>query len=317
VFIGGVAGGLLASAITTFAQQTAKIPRIGILANRDGPAWDGFRRGLRELGYTEGRNIALEGRWAEGRIDRFQSLATELVQMKVDLIVTSGVDASFAAKQATSLIPIVMATAAYPDKVGLVESLAHPGANITGLANLAGDLMGKRLELLKQVAPKISRVAVMWNPGSHVEPIGFRATLAAAAALGLEIQSIEVRTPDEHAAAFATMAANRPDALLIGVNPVNSKNVTLIADFALKNRIPSIADERSFAEAGVLVSYGPSFIDTFRQAATYVDKILKGAKPADLPIQQPTLIEFVINLKTAKAIGVAIPQSLLLRAEVI
>ena len=316
-FIGSVASCLLATTFTTFAQQAAKVFRIGILGTGDGPAWDGFRRGLRELGYTEGRNIALEYRWAEGKIDRFPQLAIELVQMKVDLIATAGVDATFAAKRATSSIPIVFATAAYPDKVGLVESLAHPGGNITGLANLAGDLMGKRLELLKQVAPKISRVAVMWNPESQVEPIGFRATREAAAGLGLEIQSIEVRTPDEHAAAFAHMTANPPDALLIGVNPVNSKNRLLIADFALKNRIPSIADERFFAQAGVLVSYGPSFIDTFREAATYVDKIFRGAKPADLPIQQPTLIEFVVNLKTAKAIGVTIPQSMQLRAELI
>jgi putative ABC transport system substrate-binding protein len=317
VFIGTVAGGLLVAPFAAFAQQPAKVPRIGILGSGDGPGWDGFRRGLRELGYTEGGNIVLECRWAEGKIDRFPHLAIELVQMKVDLIATAGVDATVAAKHATSSIPIVMATAAYPVETRLVESLAHPGGNVTGLANLAGDLMGKRLELLKQIAPKISRVAVMWNPDSQVEPIGFRATLTAAAALGLEIQSIEVRTPDGHAAAFATMTANRPDALLIGVNVVNSKILPLIADFALRNRLPSVADERRFAEAGVLVSYGPSFPETFRQSATYVDKILKGAKPADLPVQQPTTIEFVINMKTAKAIGVTIPQPLLQRADAV
>jgi putative tryptophan/tyrosine transport system substrate-binding protein len=315
VFIGTVAGGLLAAPFTAFAQQPAKVPRIGVLGNAQGPAYDGFSRGLRELGYIDGRNITLEWRWAEGKTDRFHDFAIEFVQMRVDVIVATGGQATQAAKQATSSTPIVMTSSVYPDKVGLVESLAHPGGNVTGLTNMAPDLWGKRLQLLKEIAPKISRVAVLWNPANTIEPLSFRELLTAAAAVGLDIQSVNVRTPDDHAAAFAAMEANRPDALLAYVNPVNSRNKQLIADFALKNRVPSICDERSFVDAGMLLSYGPSFIEAFRQAATYVDKILKGAKAGDLPIQQPTKFELVINLKTAKALGLTIPQSLLSRAD--
>ncbi|MEO5843357.1 MAG: ABC transporter substrate-binding protein [Caldimonas sp.] len=311
-----VAGGLLFAPLITFAQQSTKIPRIGVFGgSRDGPLWDGLRRGLRELGYIEGRNITVEWRWSEGKTERFSDFALEFAQMKVDLIVTAGVQATRAAKQATSSTPIVMASSAYPDKVGLVESLAHPGGSVTGLTNNAPELMGKRLQLLQEIAPKVSSVAVMWNPANPVEPISFRELLAAAAVVGLEIRSVEVRAPDEHPAAFATMTANRPDALLVYVNAVNFINRQLIADFAFRNRIPSISDERSFADAGMVVTYGPSFTEALRQAATYVDKILKGAKPADLPVQQPTKFELVINLKTAKALGLTIPQSLLLRAD--
>jgi putative tryptophan/tyrosine transport system substrate-binding protein len=315
-FIDSFAGGLLVAPFITLAQQPAKVPRIGVFGgSRDGPAWDGLRQGLRELGYTEGRNISVEWRWSEGKTERFSDFALELVQMKVDLIVTAGVQATRAAKQATSSTPIVMLSAAYPDKVGLVDSLARPGGNVTGLTNNAPELMGKRLQLLKEVGSKVSRVAVMWNPSNPVEPISFRELLASAGVVGLEIQSIEVRAPGDHPAAFATMTANRPDALLVFVNPVNSTNRQLIADFAFRYRFPSISDERAFADAGMLLSYGPSFIEASRHAATYIDRILKGAKPADLPIQQPTRFELVINLKTAKAFGLTIPRSLLLGAD--
>ena len=315
-FIDGVAGGLLVAPFSIFAQQPAKVPRIGVFGgSKDGPSSDSFRQALRELGYTEGRNITVEWRWSEGKTERFSEFAFELVQMKVDLIVTLGVQASRAAKQATSSIPIVMWTASYPDKVGLVESLAHPGGNITGVSNIAPELMGKRLQMLKEIAPRVSRVAVMWNPANPVEPISFQGLLVAAAVVGFDIQSLEVRAPDGHPAAFATMTANRPDALLVFFNQVNPPNLQLIADFALRNRIPSISDERSFADAGMLFSYGPTFLEASRQAATYVDKILKGAKPGDLPVQQPTKLELVINLKTAKVLGLTVPQSLLLRAD--
>ena len=314
-FIGSVAGGILASAFTAFAQRPAKVPRIGILGNVDGPVWEGLRQGLRELGYIDGRSIALEWRWAEGKTDRFSDFAMEFVQMKVDVIVTAGGQATQAVKQATSSIPIVMTTSVYPDKIGLVESLAHPGGNVTGLSNIAPELWGKRLQLLKETVPKVSRVAVMWNPANSIEPLSFQDLMAAAALVGLKIQSVEVRTPDEHAAAFETIIANRPDALLVYVNPVNSRNRQLIADFASRNRIPSICDEKGFVEAGMLLSYGPSFTDAFRQAATYVDKILKGAKAGDLPIQQPTKFELAINLKTAKAIGLTIPPTVRARAD--
>ena len=314
-FIGTLAGGLLASPFTTFAQQPTKLPRIGILGNEDTQPWQGFRQGLRDFGYVDGRNVTIESRWSEGKTERLPALAIELVQLKVDVIVASSTQAVRAAKQATSTIPIVMAVSSYPDKIGLVESLARPGANVTGLSNVASEVGGKRLQLLREIAPKVSRVAVLWNPASPVEPLGYREMQAAAAAAGVEIQSIEVRTPDDYSAAFASVTGNRADALYAFGNPVNFKNRQLIADFASKSRLPSIYEERLFVESGGLLSYAPSFTDLFRRASTYVDKILKGAKPADLPVEQPTKFELVINLKTAKVLGLTIPPSLLLRAD--
>ena len=314
-FIGSVAGGLLTSPLVASAQQHTNPPRIGILGSTYGTAWDAFRRVLRELGYAEGRNITIEWRWAEGKADRFPELAAELVESKVNLIVTSSTQAALAAKQATSSIPIVMAISSYPEKMGLAESLAHPGGNITGFSNVAPELIGKRLELLKAIAPKVSRVAVVWNPVSRIETYGFREMLAGAAVVGVQIQTIEVRTPDDYPAAFATLTASRADALHAFGNPVSFKHPQLIADFALRNMLPSSYDEKLFVEAGGLLSYGPSFIDLFQRAASYVDKILKGAKPGDLPIQQPTKFEFVINSKTAKALGLTVPRSLLVLAD--
>ncbi len=261
------------------------------------------------------RNVAMEWRWADGKADRYPALAAELVQLKVDLIVTSSTPATLAAKQATSTIAILMLNSAYPDKIGLVESLARPGGNITGFSNVAPELAGKKLQLLKEMVPKVSRVAVLWNPANPLEVMGFRDMQAAAAVVGLEIQSIEVRGPDDYPAAFAAVTAGRADALHAYVNPVNSRNYQLIVDFALKSRLPSSFDERLFVVAGGLFSYGSSFIDTYQRSAIYVDKILKGAKPAEMPIQQPTKFEFVINLKTAKALGLTVPNSLLLRAD--
>ena len=312
-FVSTFAVCLFASPFTTFAQQPAKLPRIGILGNESkGTAWDSFRQGMRELGYVDGRNVTMDWRWAEGRTDLYPALAIELVQLKADVIVASSTQAIRAVKQLTGTIPIVMANSAYPDKIGLVESLARPGGNVTGLSNVSPDLMGKRFELLKEIAPKVSRVAVLWNPASPVEPLGFRAVQAAGAAAGLEILSIEVRTPDDFAAAFAAVTASRADALYPLANPVNSKFRQLIADFALKSRLPDIYEDRSYVESGGLLSYGPSFNDMYRRAATYVDKILKGQKPAELPVAQPTEFELFINPKTAKALGLPIPQSMLL-----
>jgi putative ABC transport system substrate-binding protein len=313
-FIGTLAGGVLASPFTTLAQP-AKLPRIGVLGNENNPPWEGFRRGLRELGYIDGRNVAIEWRWSEGRTDRFPALAAELVQAKVDVIVVSGTQAARAAKQATSTIPIVMTVSSYPDKIGLVESLARPGGNLTGLSNLGPELMGKHFELLKEISPKISRLAVLWNPASPVETLVFKEMLAAAPAFGLEIHSIEVRAPEGAAAAFASVSASRADALFAFGNPINFKTRELIADFALKNRLPSLYQESLFVESGGLMSYAPSFADLFARAATYVDRILKGAKPADLPVEQPTKFELTINLKTAEAIGITVAQSLLVRAD--
>jgi putative ABC transport system substrate-binding protein len=256
----------------------------------------------------------MEWRWSEGRTDRLPALALELVQLNVDVIVVTSTQAARAAKQATSKTPIVMALGAYPDKIGLVESLARPGGNVTGLSNVAPDLMGKRFQLLKEVAPRVSRVAVLWNPASPVEPFGFSDTMVAATANGLEIKSIEVRTPEDYPAAFTTVTASRADALYVFSNPVTFRHRQLIADFALKSRLPSICEEKSFVESGGLLSYGPSFFELLRRSATFVDKILKGAKPADLPVEQPTKFELVINEKTAKAVGLTIPQSLQLQA---
>jgi putative ABC transport system substrate-binding protein len=314
-FISGIGSGLLASPFTALAQQPAKVYRIGVLANTEGPTWDGLRRGLRDLGYVEGRNLAMEWRWAEGRAERFADFAIELAQSKVDLIVTSSNQAALAAKKATSSIPIVMALGANQVKLGLVESLARPGGNITGLSNIAPDLLGKRLELLKEIAPKVARVAVLLNPANPIEPLVFREILTAAAVVGVEVQSIEVLTPDDYPAAFAAVTSSRANALFVYANPVNYKHRQLITDFALTNRLPGVYEERIFIEAGGLLSYAPSFPDMGRRAATYIDKILRGAKPGELPIEQPTKFELVINAKTAKSLGLTIPKSLLLRAD--
>jgi len=314
-FIGSVAAGLLVAPFKAFAQQPARVPRIGILGNTEGSAWDGFRRGLRELGYVEGRNLAIEWRWADGRVDRYPEFAAELVRSNVALIVTSSTPATQAAKRATATIPILMTNSAYPDKMGLVETLARPGGNVTGFSNFGPELVGKSLELFKELAPKTSRIGVIWNPTNPVEAISLREAMTAAASVGMELVSVEVRAPEEHAAAFATMIDRRVDAIKAFGNPVNFRNFQPIVDFALKNRIASAFDERAFVDAGGLFSYGSSFVDTYRRAATYVDKILKGAKPGELPIQHPTKFDLVLNLKTAKALGLMVPASLLLRVD--
>jgi putative ABC transport system substrate-binding protein len=307
--------GFLAISGPAVAQPPGRIHRVVVLGNENNPPWEGFRQGLRELGYVEGQNITIEWRWSEGKPDRFPGLATEIVALKPDVIVASGTQATRAAKRATSAIPIVMTTSSYPDKIGLVDSLSRPGGNVTGLSNVGPELSGKKLELLKAIAPKASRVAVVFNPASEVEPLTVRDLSAAAAAVGVEIQPVEVRSPDDFSAAFAALLPGRVHALLALGNPINFKGRQLIVDFALKNRLPSIYDERLFVEAGGLMSYASSFTDSFRRAATYVDKILKGAKPADLPVEQPTKLELVINVKTAKILGLTIPPSLLLRAD--
>jgi putative ABC transport system substrate-binding protein len=307
--------GLLATPLAAEAQQAMKVYRIGVLGNENNPPWDGFRRGLRDLGYVDGRNLSMEWRWSEGKPDRFPALAMELVALRPDVIVASGTQGVRAAMEATSAIPIVMTTSSYPEKIGLVKSLSRPGGNVTGLSNVGPELSGKKLELLKEIAPKVSRVAVLWNPASTVESLALQEIFTAAPAVGVEIQSVEVRSPDDFSAAFAAVSSSRVHAMLALGNPINFKGRQLIADFALRNRLPSIYDERLFVDAGGLMSYAPSFTDSFRRAATYVDKILKGAKPADLPVEQPTKFELVINARTAKILGLTIPQSVLLRAD--
>ena len=313
-FVGSVAGCVVAAPFA-IAQPSSRRPRIGILANYDGPPWDGFRRGMRELGYVEGRTIGTDWRFADGNTDRYPTLASALAQAKVDLIVTSGTPAALAAKQATGSIPIVMAISAYPERLGLADSLAHPGGNVTGLSHAAPEVTGKRLQLLKQLVPKTVRVVVLGNAASPIEVLAIRETRAAAAALGFELQTIDARTPDDHAAAFAAVTASHADAMHVVGNPANFKNRQAIADFALHSRLPSSYEEREFALVGGLMSYAASYPDLYFRAAGYVDKILKGARPGELPIQHPTKFELVINQKSAAALGLTIAAPLLLQAD--
>ena len=305
---------LLAPCSAVEAQQPTKIPRIGILAPGSSafPAsayYDSFRQGLRELGYIEGKNIFIEIRYAEGKQDQLSDIATELVKLKVDVIVTSTRPGVLAAKNATSAIPIVFAAVGDPVRAGLVSSLARPGGNITGLSILETELFGKRLELLKETFPKITRVAYFR------EGTGSAEMQAAARALGLQLQSLDVRSAKDFDGAFEAVLKERAQALTTAASPVISTNQQRIVAFAAKNRLPALYPYSEFIEAGGLMFYGVSFSDLFRRAATYVDKILKGAKPADLPVEQPTKFEFVINLITAKQIGLTIPPNVLVRAD--
>ena len=305
----------IACVVTAGPSAAQKTYRIAVLGNENTPPWEGLRQGLRDLGYVDGRNVTMDWRWSEGKTDRLPALATELVALGPDVIVVSGTQAARAAKQATSVIPIVMTTSSYPEKIGLVDSLSRPGGNLTGLTNVGPELSGKKIELLKEIAPKISRVAFIFNPTSQVEQLAHREIAAVARTAGIEIEPVEVRSPDDFPAAFAALASSRVHAVIAVGNPVNFKGRQLIADFALRNRLPSIYDERLFVDAGGLMSYAPSFTAAFRRAAAFVDRILKGAKPADLPVEQPTTFELVINAKTARSLGLTIPPALRLRAD--
>ncbi len=312
-----VALGLLVVPLAAEAQQPPRVPKIGLL--RVGSLPDAnvaaFIQGLRDLGYVEGQNIIIEYRWAEGKLERLPNLASDLVRLKVEVIVTGGLEASLAAKTATRLIPIVAGTSADPVSSGLVASLARPGGNITGLTVINVDLAGKRLELLKEAVPGASRVAVLRNRANGAHALLWTETQRAARSLGVQLQSLEVRGANEFEGAFAAMARDRADALLLAPDEMFWTYRGQIAALAAKTRLPGMFDIKGFVDAGGLMSYGPNLPDMFRRAATYVDKILKGAKPADLPIEQPTTFELVINLKTAKALGLTIPQSVLVRAD--
>ena len=318
-----VAVTLLAVAVIAEAQQPKKVPRIGYLSPLE-PASEstrseGIQLALRELGYTEGQNIATEYRYAEGKLDRLPELAAELVRLKVDIIVAAGTDRVVrAAKNATKTIPIVMSGAGIdPVEGGLVESLARPGGNVTGFSNLRGELAGKRLELLKEAVTKVTRVAVLYDPANPPSILEVKEFLPVAArALGLTIQPWEVRDGDGFERVFAAVSKERPDGLHVPVGgPLIRSNRKRIADFALKSRLPSMYYTREFVDAGGLMSYAADLVDSYRRVATYVDKILKGAKPADLPVEQPRKFELVINQKAAKQIGLTIPQSMLYRAD--
>lgn len=308
---------LLTSVPLAGAQQSAKIPRIGYVGGTDdprtpGPFVDAFRQGLGDLGYIEGRNILIEYRSAEGKQDRYPSLVTELVQLKVDVLVSAIPGVIRAAKQSTKTIPIVMVTPVDPVATGLVDSLARPGGNVTGITRLTQELSGKRLELLKEVVPGIPRVGVLWTQGTT----GLKDHEAAARALKIQLQSLEVRGPNpDLEGAFQAAAKGRTSALITVRNPVLNRQRKQIAALAIKNRLPSMYEGSDYVEAGGLISYATNDADSFRRAATYVDKILKGTKPADLSVEQPTKYELVINLKTAKQIGLTIPQSVLYRAD--
>ena len=301
------------------AQQPKKLPRVGFLVPGSPASYseriEAFQQGLRELGHIEGQNIIIEYRYTEGKSDRLTVLAFELVQLKVDVIVTGTTPAIQAVKDATSTIPIVMAEVADPVAVGLIANLARPGGNITGLTTFSPDLDGKRLELVKQILPKVTRVAYIWDPANSGARIRFKEVQGAAQALAITLQSLEARNPKELESAFESAIRERPGALMVP-NPTVLAYGRQVADFATQNRLPVIYDTREYAEKdGGVLSYGPNYAELLRRAATYVDKILKGAKPADLPVEQPTNFELVINLKTAKQIGLTIPPNVLARAD--
>ena len=319
-FIAAVTGALLAASSAAEAQPAGKVVRIGLLdyAASD-PAsaarWKAFRDQLRWLGYVEGQNVVFESRWGDGQVGRLPSLAAELVDAKVDILVTAGSEAALAAKQATNSIPIVTATGGDPVESGLVAGLAQPGGNVTGVISLMSQLVGKRLELLKQLIPRASRIAILRDPDNHSSALNLRDAESAAKSVGVVVQGVSVRGPKDLDAAFLAMKRARTDAVILAENTRFIADRRRIADLAVMHRLPMMVAAKEYAEAGGLISYGTDYPDLFRRAATYVDKILKGAKPGDLPVEQPTTFELVINLKTAKALGLTIPPSLLQRAD--
>ena len=315
------AAGALLIARLARAQPAGKVFRIGFLgnstaaleANLVGP----FREGLRDLGYIEGQNSLIEYRWAEGKYERFAALIAELAALKVDVIVTAGTPAALAVKKAAPSIPLVMVAVGDPVATGLVPSLGRPGGNITGVSSIAPDLEGKRLELLREVLPKLSQIAVLWNPANLFHVGSVKQMRAAAQILGIKVEFFGVQVSEELSAAFAAIVKERAQALVVLADRVFLHGRARIMDFAAENHLPSVVTHQELVESGGLLSFGPNYPDMHRRAATYVDKILKGAKPGDLPVEQPTKFELVINLKTAKALGITIPQSVLGRAEVI
>jgi putative ABC transport system substrate-binding protein len=310
---------LFAFCSTAEAQQSKKVPRIGYLSvlspSSDSARIEAFRQGLRELGYVEEENISIEPRYAEGKLDKLPDLAGELVRSKVDVIVVGGSTATKAAKNATKLIPIIMAHGSDPVELGYVTSLARPGGNITGLTHLAPELGGKRLELLKAIIAQLSRVAVLTDPGTGGHGPQIKELEVAAPALGLQLTAVEVRGPEKLESAFSAMTAARAGAFIGLQQPTLDRLRERIVHLAARNRLPGMYPNSEYVETGGLISYAADIVAMFHRTATYVDRILKGAKPADLPVEQPTKFELVINLKTAKQIGVTIPPQVLARAD--
>lgn len=295
------------------------MPRVGFLGNStaalEANLVQPFRDGLREHGYVEGRNIVIEFRWADGDYARLPALVAELLAAKVDVIVTAGTPASLAVKNATSTVPLVMVAAGDPVGTGLVTSLARPGGNVTGLSSIAPDLEGKRLELLREVMPRLSHAAIFFNPANPFHAASMEHAQAAAATLGIRLLLLDVRSAEELDRAFAAIVKGRPDALLILADRVFLHNRQRLMDFATERQLPSVNAYRELVEAGGLMSYGPSYEDMHKRAAEYVDKILKGTKAGDLPVEQPTKFTLIINLKAAKSLGVSVPPLLLARAD--
>ena len=314
-----VAFAFLASTTSAQAQQAGKVYSIGVLERTtialNAANFEAFRQGLRELGYVEGKNFVIEYRSADGRDERFPGLATELVRLKVDLILTRGTPAALAAKNATGAIPVVMTGIGDPVGQGVVASLARPGGNVTGVTPLTTELYGKRVELLKELVPRAARIAAFFNMSNPAIPSAWKEVEMAARSLGIQPQLLDVRTPEDLGRAFDAAISQRALGLVVGLDTLTQSNQQLIVDLAAKHRLPAIYASTEFV--GGLISYGANFPDLYRRAAYYVDKILKGAKPADLPVEQPTKFELVINLKTAKALGLTIPPEVLLRADVV
>jgi ABC-type uncharacterized transport system substrate-binding protein len=312
-------GGAATWPLAANAQQQSRIPRVGFLGNSTAALEENlvqpFRDGLRELGYLEGHNILIEYRWAEGNYEQFPNLIAELIALKVDVLVTAGTPAALAVEKAKTSIPLVMVAVGDPVGTGLVASFARPGGNNTGLTSLTPELEGKRLELLREVLPKASHIAVLWNPANAYMITTEKEVQAAAAVLGIKVLSLAVQTVQEIDAAFATIRTDQPDALNVLADRVFLHERARIMDFAARHQLPGVHAYRELVLAGGLMSYGPSYAHMHRQAASYVDKILKGAKPADLPVQAPTKFELVINLKTAKALNIELPPTLLARAD--
>jgi ABC-type uncharacterized transport system substrate-binding protein len=313
-----VAAALVAASLFVGAQQSKAVPRLAFLGNGSrslsGPLLDSFRVGLRELGYVEGQSIVIESRFADGRQERIQGLVRDLLALAPDVVVAAGPQALRAFKQATVSVPIVMAIISDPVEEGLIASLAHPGGNLTGLAYQNQVLTTKRLELLKETIPRVSRVAVLWDSTFGVTS-GVKQAETAARTLQLRLQPLAVRRPEDLETAFSSATTGRAEALLVLASPFLNANRQAAVESAARRHLPATYVAKTFVEIGGLMSYGPSFPDMYRRAATYVDKILRGAKPADLPVEQPTKFELVINLKTAKALGLTIPQSVLVRAD--
>jgi putative ABC transport system substrate-binding protein len=317
-FILVLALGILLGPLATHGQQAEKLYRIGFLgnstaaleANLVGP----FREGLRDLGYVEGRNVVIEYRWAEGKYERFPTLIAELIAQKVEVIVTAGTPATLAVKKATTAVPLVMVAVGDPVGTGILPSLSRPGGNITGLTSISPELDGKRLELLREVVPTVSHIAVLWNAVSPLQVVAERQTQAAAQVLRMKVLSLGVRTEKEIEDAFVVIVRERPGALLVLADRLFLHHRARIMDFAAQHRLPGVHAYRELVEVGGLMSFGPSYADMHRRAAYFVDRILKGAKAGDLPVERPATFELVINLKAAKALGLTIPQSVLLRA---